>query len=147
LKSFDLLDQTFFSGDPTAEVGLELHAERAHGRSVGRYPMHTTNHAIDLNLLQHLADGLIVVTRDYELIEEVDACGTVQAPWVRTVGELLAGRVPGGPPFAYHARRAKLKHRRRNRDGLRRLEEQGETLARTEAASPASGPSGETKGN
>jgi hypothetical protein len=102
----------------------------AYGRSVGQYRAQSENDAIDLNVLQHLADGLIVVTRDYRLIEEVDACCTAQAPWVRTVGELLAGRVPHGAPFRYSASKAKQKHHQRNRENLRLIDQQGETLAR-----------------
>jgi hypothetical protein len=113
---------------------LDLHFERAYSRAVGNRPAHTPNHAIDVNLLQHLADGLIVVTRDYELIEEVDATGSVQAPWVRTVGELIAGRIPAGPPFALGAKRAAAKHKARNRSDLCRLDSLADEQARFEAS-------------
>ncbi|WP_437981389.1 hypothetical protein [Sorangium sp. So ce117] len=113
----------------------ELHGQRAHARATGHRSAHTENHAIDLNLMQHLAEGLIVVTRDYEIIEEVDACGTVQAPWVRTVGELLEDRVPAGPPFAYNARRRAAKHGARRRADLHIIDQRAEKVAREEQAS------------
>lgn len=93
----------------------------------------TPNDATDLNLMQHLAEGLIVATGDYRLIESVDASGSVQAPWVRTVGELLSGRAPAGPPWAFSAQKAWSKHRPRSRAAIGRLDVS--TVASTTARS------------
>jgi hypothetical protein len=101
-------------------------------RSVGRLPALQPNHAIDLNLLHHLADGLLIASRDYRFIEDVDASGTSQAPWVRTVGELIAGKFPSGPPFAASARLAWKKHRPRTRLRLGELDKEGEAMAKNE---------------
>ncbi len=113
---------------------LDLHGERAFDRAVHRRPAMTENHAIDLNLLQHLADGLIVVTRDYEFIEEVDASQTIQAPWVRTVGELLLGMIPTVEPFPENAGRSAQHRAARTRASLAALDQEGDRLARADEA-------------
>ena len=108
----------------------ELHLFRAYDRSVGRLRAAEPNHAVDINLLQHLAEGLLLVTRDYELIEDVDASGSVQSPWVRTIGELILGRYPIGLPFGYGALVARRKHHARKRTQLARYDQEGESLMR-----------------
>jgi hypothetical protein len=102
---------------------LDHRGMTAHDHATGKYSKFCPNDAMDLNLLQHLADGLIVVTRDYRLIEEVDRSNSAQAPWVRTVGELLAGRFPTGEPFACRARLEKKKHRPRKGENLANLDQ------------------------
>lgn len=71
----------------------------------------------------HLADDVILVTSDIDLIERVDDSGTFQAPYVRTMGELLTGPVPDGPPWGVSARRAAKAHAKRRRDRLTELEQ------------------------
>lgn len=66
---------------------LALVPLRAYGRSVGRRRAAEPNDAIDLNMLQHLADGLILATRDYQLIEVSSV-----RHWLRT------GRLPSVRP-------------------------------------------------
>jgi len=117
----------------------ELHLFRAYDRSVGRLRSVEPNHAIDINLLQHLAEGLLLVTRDYELIEDVDATGSAQAPWVRTMGELLLGRYPAGLPFGYGAIVARRKHCARRRAQLARYDEEGARLVREWESSRGAG--------
>jgi hypothetical protein len=90
------------------------------------------NHATDLNLLQHLAEPLVLVTSDYAFIEDVDRCGTVQAPWVRTIGDLLAGKIPIGLPFGLNAQKQAASHRQRDRSNLKRLDEEGLLRAKAE---------------
>jgi len=99
-----------------------LHGRRAHERATGRRRRFEPNHATDLTLLHHLAEGLPLVTRDYELIEEVDASGSFQAPWVRTPGEVVEGRLPLGLPFGQNGRKALAQHRRRRRADLHALD-------------------------
>lgn len=113
---------------------MELHGFRAYDRSLGRLAANTKNDAMDLNMLQHLADNLIVVTNDYRLIEEVDASGSMQAPWVRTVGELLQLRIPPGPPWGYRARIEAGRHRQRKRVELMERDQRALRLARNENA-------------
>lgn len=110
---------------------LDEHALSAYDRSVGRATPHTKNDAIDANMLQHLAEGLTLVTRDYRLVERVDGSGSPQAPWVCTVGELLAGRAPPPPNFLA-GRLLSPSRPPRTSEGLRILEAQGEALAKTE---------------
>jgi hypothetical protein len=98
---------------------------QAHARSRGDLRRAQANDAIDTNLLHHLADGLLIVTQDYGFVEEVDATRSPQAPWVRTVGELLLGRRPAGLPFGYGARVAARKHRMRRRERLARFDAEG----------------------
>lgn len=98
------------------------HGRTAFDRAHGRQRSHESNHAMDLNMLMHLADRLVLVTADYELVEEVDASGSKQAPWVRTLGEMLTCGAPPGPPFAERARIESGKHRKRNRADLEALD-------------------------
>jgi hypothetical protein len=112
----------------------DFHGAVARARAVRLARAHEENDAIDLGLLQHLAQGLVLVTRDYRLVEDVDACGTSQAPWVRVAGELLRGQVPVGPPFGEWASRAAVSHRPRTRVELRLSDESGAKLARVEGA-------------
>jgi hypothetical protein len=81
------------------------------------------NDAEGLQLLMHLAEGAFMATYDLALIEHVDASGSFQAPWVRTIGELLTIELPVGKPWGRSARRAAEAHRPRVRSELRQLEE------------------------
>ena len=101
-----------------------VHALQSFARTNAQAPKIQPNHAIDLNLLQHLAEGAFLLTEDVELIELVDASGSNQAPWVRTVPEMLISKLPKGPPFLQHARNAARKHRPRTRPHLQDLREQ-----------------------
>ena len=58
----------------------------------------------DIPLLFQFARPSLIVTRDYKFIEGVDRSGSIQAPWVTTVGELLRGRSPDGEPWGEYAR-------------------------------------------
>jgi hypothetical protein len=99
-----------------------LHAARSRGRAMGRLPKSTENDAEDLQILMHLGEGAFVATNDFRLISHVDASGTFQAPWVRTVEELLTETLPGGLPWGRTARRALSAHRPRQRAVLHALE-------------------------
>jgi hypothetical protein len=114
------------------------HSESAYDRATGRARAHEENDAIDLNLLHHLAEGeIILVTRDCRLVESVDKCGTVQAPWVRTVGEVLSGQIPTGPSFGENARRETDRHRPRRRKDLQQLDAEQEKRLKDEGGSLA----------
>jgi hypothetical protein len=97
-----------------------LHAVRAlkYPGSYSRDP----NTAEDIDLLQHLATPAVLLTRDFDLIEDVDYSGTFQRPWVRTLGELLKDGSPPGRPWGRRARRFAQKFRRRTRKELGALE-------------------------
>ncbi len=82
------------------------------------------NLAEDVDLLQHLATPAILLTRDFPLIALVDACGTCQAPWVRTIGELLMDGPPVGFPWGKNAKRVKRGFSRRPKKALAQLEDQ-----------------------
>jgi hypothetical protein len=129
-----LLDDRF---DAYAKLA-GLHAARAYGRSKGQYAASTGNDAIDLNLMQHLGEGVILATKDYNLIESIDASGTRQAPWVRTTGELLFGHAPAGPPWALSARNAKAKHKVRTRSALAKSDLDADADARAAQDRPPS---------
>src|SRR5258708_28864444 len=101
-----------------------LHAARARRRASGVLPKPAANDAEDLQLLMHLAEGAFLATYDLKLIEHVDASGGRQAPWVRTIGELLTIELPRGNPWGRSARRAAANHRPRVRDRLSDLESQ-----------------------
>lgn len=99
-----------------------LHAARARRRKLGKLPKPDENDAEDLQLLWHLAEPAFLATNDLNLIEHVDASGSFQAPWVRTIGELLTMDLPRGLPWGRSARRALDNHRRMDRVALNRLE-------------------------
>jgi hypothetical protein len=100
-----------------------LHAAVARLRLTGLLPKPDENDAEDLQLLMHLGEGAFLATYDLNLIEHVDASGSFQAPWVRTIGELLTLELPTGQPWGKSARRAAAAHRPRVRSELRQLEE------------------------
>ena len=106
-----------------------LHAARAKARVTGKLPKVDENDAEDLQLLMHIGEGAFVATFDLNLIEHVDASGSFQAPWVRTIGELLTSKLPKGLPWGRSARRAAAEHQRRSRDQLRELERQVREVA------------------
>lgn len=100
-----------------------LHAARARGRALGRLPKVDENDAEDLQLLMHIGEGAFLATNDFNLVAHVDASGTFQAPWVRTLGELLTTTLPVGLPWGRTARRALAVHGARPRAQLRELED------------------------
>jgi hypothetical protein len=82
----------------------------------------TPNDAEDLSLLEHLAEGVILLTADYRFIAAVDATGSIQAPFLRSPWEILDGRVPEGPPWGPAAMAAWNAHNQRTRKSLAQLE-------------------------
>lgn len=86
------------------------------------------NDAEDLQLLMQLAQPAFVATKDKTLVRRVDESGTYQAPWVRTIGELLVESLPSGAPWgwtAFDARQAfpvSPRHGARWRELMRREE-------------------------
>lgn len=101
---------------------LTEHGASAFARAKGHQRAHEENDVTDTNLTQHIADGAVVATADHHWIESVDATKSVQAPWVRTIPELLNDLGPKGPPFGVSAQRAARRHRPRTRAGLAALE-------------------------
>jgi len=120
-------------GDLSRSVSLRHGAqERLHafgsclsdkiGRARGEDP--AKNDSEDVQLLQHLADDVILLTRDFKLIQSIDRTDSFQAPYVRTLGELLTSDLPLGPPWGRAARRAVRGHVRLQRSALAALEEE-----------------------
>jgi len=62
------------------------------------------NDAEDFQMLQHIAFPSFVATKDVRLIGLVDESGTHQAPWVRTMVELIEDELPDGKPWGSTAR-------------------------------------------
>jgi hypothetical protein len=60
------------------------------------------NDGADASLTLHIGSGSVLVTNESQLIRIVDACGTFQSPWVRTMR--LLNDLPGGPPWGDGAR-------------------------------------------
>jgi hypothetical protein len=108
-------------------------AERfnAYMRVMGGYLLRTgrggstasENDAQDVLQLQHVGEGAIFVTREQKILELVDRSGTFQAPWVRTLVEVLTERLPRGMPWGRHARRLRAMFRRLPYKELRDSEE------------------------
>lgn len=129
-------------GSPPCEARERLDAYiRAlalHGARAGA-PGHTggidPNHATDLHLLHHLADGAIVLTTDTRLIQLVMDSESVQAPWLRTPSEVLLGKLPKGPPFGWNARRQRDLESRRTKASLEALKREAERLFPSKQAS------------
>lgn len=127
----------------TCSRGIALHLgvqERWHGyyrtaalyavrAALGSYRQPEANDSEDLQLLMHLGDDVVLATFDKGLIQYVDAAGSFQAPWVRTLGELMQGLAPAGPPWGRSARRAAKTHVSRDRRALRGLEDQARIIA------------------
>lgn len=88
----------------------------------------TANDAQDILQLMHVGEHAILVTHDRKLLGLVDRSGTFQAPWVRSLAEVLDERLPRGRPWGEHARRVSRRFHRQKYDVLRRREE--ELLAR-----------------
>ncbi len=63
------------------------------------------NDSEDILSLMHLAEPAFLLTHDEKLIQVVDACRTYQAPWVLSLSQFLAGRLPSGRPWGESARR------------------------------------------
>jgi hypothetical protein len=102
-------------------VVAALHVVRSHNAPASYSP--DPNTAEDIDLLQHVATPSVLLTRDFELIEFVDASGTHQRPWVRTIGEVLTDGAPHGVPWGKNARRETARFRRRSRGELAALED------------------------
>lgn len=80
----------------------------------------------------HIGERAVVVTRDEKLLNDVDASWTFQAPWVRTLVEVLTEPLPIGRPWGRTLRAARRRFLRRPYAELTRAE--GEALARLAAA-------------
>jgi hypothetical protein len=107
---------------------LALHGARAalfeSLRAKGLPPKLDPNSTHDTNLAQHLAEGVFVATDDLKfIVNDVDATGSFQAPWVRTPWELLTVELPVGLPWGRAAKRARQEHVPRTIDGLREVEQ------------------------
>jgi hypothetical protein len=103
---------------------VALHAIRAWKRRRGLLPKIDLNDSEDAQLPMHIADRAFVATHDLNFIEHFDASGTFQAPWMRTIGELLSQPLPVGDPWGRSARRALGSHIPRDRKRLVQLEEE-----------------------
>jgi hypothetical protein len=103
---------------------FRLAAQHAYRSATGVGRPTQENDSEDLQLTMHLADDAIVLTRDFALIEQVDETESFQAPWVRSLGEVLDGRVPEGKPWGRSARRATHGHQIRRARDLAKLEEE-----------------------
>jgi hypothetical protein len=91
------------------------------------------NDAQDVVQLQHIGEGAIFVTREKKILKCVDDSGSFQAPWVRTLVEVLTERLPRGLPWGRHARRVFASFCRRSYDELRDEETRLLTQMRKEA--------------
>lgn len=69
------------------------------------------NDGADLHLTQHLAEEVVLVTRDQRLIDVVDNARTYQAPWVRHPDDLED--LPHGEPWGESARQQARSFRRK----------------------------------
>lgn len=90
------------------------------------------NDADDMALLHHLAHPAFIATWDLNFLATVDKSGTYQAPWVRTLGELLTDPLPKGVPWGATAARAARDLNRRTRAELRELEKSVRVALRRE---------------
>lgn len=89
----------------------------------GRSPRFDPNSSHDTNIAQHLAEGVFIVTDDRRfIVDDVDATGSFQAPWVRTPWEMLTAELPHGFPWGRGAKRIRDRHTPRTIDGLREIE-------------------------
>jgi hypothetical protein len=64
----------------------------------------TENDSEDITHLMHLVEPAFLLTRDGDLLKSVDASGTYQAPWVRTLEQFLRAPLPVGRPWGISAR-------------------------------------------
>lgn len=99
-----------------ASVGVD------HAMKLPRRKPHD-NDVEDLGLVALVALPTLVVTWDLGLVAEVDRSATYQAPWVKTLGELLTDPLPRGLPWGESAVRQSKAFLRRSTDSLRQLEE------------------------
>lgn len=92
-----------------------MEAIRSTRSSLHRKPL--DNDAEDLLLLMQLARGAFIATYDLRLLELVDESGSYQAPWIRTLGELLTDdRTTGASWGAAAMRKSRSFHRRSRKD-------------------------------
>lgn len=87
--------------DATLRV-LALKNIRAY-RGQGRRP--TSNDYEDFQMLDVVSTPAFLAIEDRNLLADVRACGTYQAPWVRTVEDLVCGALPSGMPWGPSAER------------------------------------------
>jgi len=71
-----------------------------------------TNDSQDTQLLMQVALPAFVATDDRRLLQDVDASGTYQAPWVRTLKDLLTGELPACLPWGPDAKKVARSFRR-----------------------------------
>jgi hypothetical protein len=103
----------------------------AYMRVMGEYLLRTgrggataaANDAQDVLQLQHIGEGAFFMTRERKILKLVDQSRTFQAPWVRTLVEVLTERLPRGSPWGRHARRLGAVFHRRSYDELRQAED------------------------
>jgi hypothetical protein len=92
------------------------------------------NDAQDLLQLTHVGEVAIFVTQEKKILRLVDQSGTFQAPWIRTLAEVLTERLPRGRPWGRHARRIAASFHRRPYAELRDAEAQLLAEIREEAS-------------
>lgn len=81
------------------------------------------NDVEDSRLINHVASpGDLVACLDFAFLTFVDRSGTFQAPWVRTIGEILTDPLPPPQGWGRPARRFAEGFKRRGRAELVRLE-------------------------
>lgn len=90
----------------------------------------------EANLLQ-LGRPAVLLTREHDLIEDVVASGSPQAPWVVSLGELLTDPVPTGVPWA-----GATPTQRRSRAERNELEEEAVRKVKSERIGRSAPPSG-----
>lgn len=93
----------------------------------------TGNDAQDVMQLTHVGEPAIFVTHERKILGLVDRSGTFQAPWVRSLAEVLSERLPRGTSWGRHARGVASSFRRRPYAELHDLEKV--ILARIRAGS------------
>lgn len=71
------------------------------------------NDAQDVLQLMHVGEPAILVSKDNGLLERLDASGSHQRAWVRTLVEVLEEPLPRGLPWGPHARRVGWRFTRR----------------------------------
>lgn len=70
------------------------------------------NDSEDMQLLMQVAVPAFVATMDGFLLDDVDASGTYQTPWVRRLDDLLTSDLPSCEPWGPAARKAAREFRR-----------------------------------
>ncbi len=99
----------------SATIAVE-HAQKLSRR------MPAENDVEDLAYLPLVGLPTFIATWDLNMIRDVDASGTYQAPWIRTLGELLTDAKPSGLPWGRGAMTQAKRFVRRSRAELVALE-------------------------